>query len=129
MADPMTTITGAMRGTSAFRDVINGNFEKRRWCDPRFVVDAAVTIVDSDEWIIWSATTAARACVLPDASDYPGREIEIFVLASDAVNTATISPTGADTVDGGASLVVVTNRRKLCFRSNGVSDWVKYEST
>lgn len=129
MADPMTTITGAVAATSALRDVVNGNTEKRHWKDQRFVVDANITLVDTDEWIIWTATSAARSVTLPAAASYPGREIEIFVKTADAVNTATINKTGADTIDGGASHVVSANRKKLLFRSDGVSDWVKYEST
>lgn len=129
MTDPILTISGSDTGYDALVTKGNANTTKRRWVDQRFVVDANITIGDTDELIVWTATGAARSTTLPDASDYPGRELLIFVKAADVTNTATVNRAGSDTVKGTTSVVVNSNRQLLTLVSDGVSDWICTQAT
>jgi hypothetical protein len=77
------------------------------------------------DFIVGLTNTAARAVTLPAASAYLTGQL---LLVKDEAGTAatgniTITRAGTDTIDGGASLVINSNKGKAGFYSDGVSKW------
>ncbi len=89
--------------------------------------DASYTILSTDRFIALIATlTAPRTFTLPPASALKtGQAITIVDEAGgvSAANTLTIAPAGADTIDGAASLALVSARQMVTLRSDGTSKW------
>ena len=89
----------------------------------RPIGDADAVIVNTDRFLALTASlTAPRTWTLPEASTVAGG-IRITVLDEaggiGAVNTLTISKTGADTINGAASLVLDIARAGVVLVSNG----------
>jgi hypothetical protein len=87
-------------------------------------VQAANFVPEIGYWF-YPCNTAAGAIVvtLPPAADIIGKQY-VFQQTS-ALNTTTINPSGADTVNGGAGVVLVAINTAAWLVSDGVSNWYK----
>lgn len=84
---------------------------------------ADATLGPTDDLVILNATAAARTATLPPATTAAGRRYA--VAKSDAsANPVTLAPSGADTVQGGASLATTVQYGAYTVESDGVSNWV-----
>lgn len=91
------------------------------------VADAAYTILATDHAVLWTSITAARIATLPAANALnPGQILRIGDASGScsATNTISIARAGADTINGAATSLVISNAyglRELI--SDGVSAW------
>lgn len=92
----------------------------------RVVADANATIATSDVIVAMTSITATRAWTLPTASAFPaGRELTLQD-ESGAISPSIqiiATPSGADTINGLASIALSTPYLGIRLRSNGVNAW------
>lgn len=84
------------------------------------------TILSSDTEIFFAVSTAAaRVLTLPAANAVTAGRYYVLVdvTGSGATNTITINRAGADTIEGGTSVVISQNYGGLILTSDGVSAW------
>src|SRR5215469_1383425 len=116
-------------GTSAYERVNLGTLiSTATGLDTRTAIgDVAYAVTTSDRYIALNATLSApRAITLPAASSVPpGREVtlqdEVGGLAPR--NYWTVTPSGANTIDGATSLILAAPYGGLRLRSDGASKW------
>lgn len=83
---------------------------------------SAYTATLAEDVILADASGGAQVITLPLAADR--RKIFLFVKKIDAsANTVTIQPSGGETIDGAASLVIATQYQCYTILSDGVSAW------
>jgi Major tropism determinant N-terminal domain len=90
------------------------------------VSDATYTVVTTDRMVAYAALTAARVITLPTAASYPTGTRLLVVDESgncSVTKTLTVTPNGADTINGAAAAVVNRAYGYLGVESNGVSAW------
>lgn len=68
-------------------------------------------------------TGGGFSVTLPAAASFAGQTIFVKNV-SDSLNVVTVLPSGADTVDGSASVPLNGERFSVGFTSDGVSDWM-----
>lgn len=89
--------------------------------------DADYVVPTTDRYVaLTAALTAPRNVSLPAASAYPGGMIltvQDEAGGVSAVNTLTLVPNGADTINGAASVVLKAPRAAILLRSNGANRW------
>lgn len=89
--------------------------------------DSNYAILNTDRYVGLTATlTAGRTWSLPAANTVPAGRV---VTVQDEVGgigsfSLTVTPTGADTINGAASVVLSSARAGLSFVSDGTSKWV-----
>jgi hypothetical protein len=89
-----------------------------------FCADAAYTMTTADlDKILVMANTAARTITAPPAADCAGRFVTI-VKASAAAFAITFDPSGAETVEGAATVASATARDRLTFWCDG-TQWLR----
>jgi hypothetical protein len=82
----------------------------------RAVVDVAATITVTDDIVAWTSLTAARTATLPALSAVAtGTEFQIADESGNASvsNTITLTPTGADTIQGSAAITAAYGVRRV----------------
>jgi hypothetical protein len=77
------------------------------------------TATTADALIVCDSTAAARTLNLPAATTKIAYQVKHL-----GSNTCTITPAGADTVDGVATAVMRNNNSSLTITSDGVSSWL-----
>jgi hypothetical protein len=86
-------------------------------------IAGADSVADDDD-IILTTGGSSFALTLPAISDAnEGREITFKHLGT---GTITVTPSGADTIDGAATHVVGTENTSLVFTSDGTGDWMVF---
>lgn len=89
--------------------------------------DVNYTIVPADRAVAHTALSAARTDTLPAANAVnPGQHLyiaDIYAVVT-AVNTLTLQRAGADTINGGTTLVLNTARIAADCVSDGISAWL-----
>jgi len=86
-------------------------------------VSAAYTVAANDDVIIGNATTAAFAITLSSAVLQKGRLIRFKKIDASA-NAVTITPAGAETIDGAATLALGAQWASAAIYSDG-TNWLK----
>jgi hypothetical protein len=94
----------------------------------RTVADVAATATNQDGTIIYSSISAARIVTLPAANTCPAG-FRLLVLdqsgSASGVNTITLTRAGADTVNGGTTVVINTAYGFREVVTDGVSKWTQ----
>jgi len=87
------------------------------------IADADYTVLDTDYLVAYTSISAPHTVNLPTAVGRTGRVVEVKDESGSAgvVNTITIDPSGAETIDGAATLVIATARGRACLYSDGVN--------
>ena len=90
------------------------------------ISDAAYTVLGTDRTIAYAALTAARVVTLPASSAYPtGTRLLIVDETGNCsvTKTLTITPNGADAIDGASSAVVNQAYGFIGLESNQAGEW------
>lgn len=87
------------------------------------VADADYTVLDTDYLVAYTSIAAARTVNLPTAVGRAGRMVEVKDESGSAsvVNTITVDPSAAQTIDGAATYVISTARGRVRFYSDGAN--------
>jgi hypothetical protein len=135
LADAQGTVpadTNATGNTVAYRDnqgnlagaQVSGSELKTTGAETTSVkaIQTASTTLDGSA-VVWPFNTAGGSLVptLPAASSVPGRRYT--VIKTSGSNNLTITPTGADTINGAATLVLTTVNSAARLISDGTSNW------
>lgn len=90
------------------------------------IADAAYTALITDRTIAYTSLTAARVVSLPTAASFPTGSRLLVVDESgscSATITITLTPNGADTINGAGSAVIAMARGFVGIESNGSNKW------
>lgn len=123
------SIAGAMIGSNDLADVSSKKNSRQNLELTKVMTgpNAAASIsADSRVVHVLTALTAPRVYTLPAANAVnPGEAVEVFdtILGVTAVNTLTIQRAGADTINGGTSVVLANAGAAVRLVSDGVSKW------
>lgn len=87
------------------------------------VADVNYTVLDTDYLAAYTSITAARVVSLPTAVGRAGRIVWVKDEsgAASVVNTITIDPSGAQTIDGAATIAIVTPYGRASLYSDGAN--------
>ncbi len=85
-------------------------------------VSAAVTVLITDSTILADATGGAFAVTLPSAALCKGRQYVVKRMNAGA-NNVTVTPAGAETIDGAATAVLTAQYMVVRLQSDG-ANWV-----
>lgn len=83
---------------------------------------ADYTMTDADETVFVDSSVSAKTITLPLAANRMGKTF-IITKAGTGSNAVNVVPTGADTVNGGASLTTSTLGATFRMKSNGGTGW------
>lgn len=78
-------------------------------------VSSAMTLTEGDDVVLANTTGGDVTVTLPVARTHAGKEFSIKKMS--AANTLTVAPSGADTIDDGASVSWTTQYQSLTFVS------------
>jgi len=84
---------------------------------------ADVTLDETHRTVLVSAAAAARTVNLPAAANATYRKY-IVKKTDGSVNTVTIDPNGAETIDGAATFVLTVQYQAIEFQSDGAQWWI-----
>lgn len=109
----------AVKTVDVYQSALRTNF--RAAGASSYVVDTS----GPDYTISLDTTAVGRSCQLPLAADHPGRIIAVIQLSG--AFAATVTHSGADTVDGAATdaMPIGAGRQRRQYQSDGVSDWAR----
>lgn len=94
-------------------------------CTPVKTVSANYTVTDSDHIIEVSSGAAQRTVTLfACTAFFEGRQV--IIMRNGAGNQVVLSPTGGDTVNGGASVNITSNLSGKTAVCNGLGNWIVF---
>lgn len=85
------------------------------------LISAVHTILDTDGIIVLTGSGTFDLTLPAIADNNEGREINI---KQTGTGTVTLKTTGADTIDGAATVVLSAENVSICVMSDGTSDWI-----
>lgn len=84
---------------------------------------AAPTFAASDHTLLCDATAGAIPVALPAAGTVTGR-VFVFKKSDASINTVTLTPNGAETIDGATSVIIAVQYDSYTIQSDGSKWWV-----
>jgi hypothetical protein len=127
-ADPMVDLTSAMKLTTGVvstgaMEAINQNHDRRLWVNAQTKTTSPVTVTTADTVLLCDATGGAITVNLPAAAGADGMVLTVKRINSGA-NAVTLDGSGAETIDGAATLALGTQYHSATIACNGIAWYV-----